>query len=127
MMKQASQEDIIEVQNAVPPKEVHGEIVCLQKGFQFLLVFIPIDGFPYEEFFHQQILRKKKDHSYRVFKKVNRLAGPGKFPSALEYSWGEKPITVWCSNDYLGMSCHPEVKAAVRYLLLIMCDELNLI
>ncbi|XP_049283864.1 5-aminolevulinate synthase, erythroid-specific, mitochondrial isoform X2 [Anopheles funestus] len=69
--------------------------------------------FQYEDFFHEQILRKKQDHSYRVFKKVNRLAAEGQFPRALEYSWGERPITVWCSNDYLGMSCHPEVKRAV--------------
>ncbi|XP_058447324.1 5-aminolevulinate synthase, non-specific, mitochondrial isoform X2 [Malaya genurostris] len=73
--------------------------------------------FPYEEFFHEQIMRKKKDHSYRVFKKVNRLAEEGKFPQALEYSWGERPITVWCSNDYLGMSCHPDVKKAVANAL----------
>lgn len=70
--------------------------------------------FAYEDFFHEQIMKKKKDHSYRVFKKVNRLAGAGQFPSAREYSWGEQPITVWCSNDYLGMSCHPEVKKAVK-------------
>uniref|UniRef100_A0A8D8N832 5-aminolevulinate synthase n=1 Tax=Culex pipiens TaxID=7175 RepID=A0A8D8N832_CULPI len=73
--------------------------------------------FQYEEFFHEQIMRKKKDHSYRVFKKVNRLAEAGKFPQALEYSWGERPITVWCSNDYMGMSCHPEVKKAVANAL----------
>lgn len=93
MVKEASQEDIIEVQNKTTTES---------------------DVFPYNKFFHDQIMRKKMDHSYRVFKKVNRLAGPGQFPKALEYSWGEKPITVWCSNDYLGMSCHPEVKAAVR-------------
>lgn len=75
--------------------------------------------FPYDQFFHQQIMKKKKDHSYRVFKKVNRLAGPGQFPHAMEYSWGEKAVTVWCSNDYLGMSCHPDVKNAVRYVFLI--------
>ncbi|KAL3290223.1 hypothetical protein HHI36_023582 [Cryptolaemus montrouzieri] len=73
--------------------------------------------FPYETFFHDQIIKKKKEHSYRIFKKVNRLAGPGQFPKALEYTWGEKPITVWCSNDYLGMSCHPEVKNEVRNAL----------
>ncbi|KAJ8949126.1 hypothetical protein NQ318_012874 [Aromia moschata] len=73
--------------------------------------------FAYDQFFHQQIMKKKKEHSYRIFKKVNRLAGPGEFPHAMEYSWGEKPITVWCSNDYLGMSCHPEVKGAVRAAL----------
>lgn len=68
-------------------------------------------SFPYETFFHEQILRKKNDHSYRIFKKVNRSAT--NFPSATEFSWGKKPITVWCSNDYLGMSCHPAVKEAV--------------
>ncbi|XP_021939415.1 5-aminolevulinate synthase, erythroid-specific, mitochondrial isoform X4 [Zootermopsis nevadensis] len=73
------------------------------------------ETFPYEQFFHEQIMRKKKDHSYRVFKKVNRLAA--EFPGAYEYSWGERPITVWCSNDYLGMSRHPEVKEAVRQAL----------
>lgn len=57
-------------------------------------------------------MRKKKDHSYRVFKKVNRLAMD--FPYALEYTGNEKPVTVWCSNDYLGMSCHPVVKGAVQ-------------
>ncbi|XP_017771524.1 PREDICTED: 5-aminolevulinate synthase, erythroid-specific, mitochondrial-like isoform X2 [Nicrophorus vespilloides] len=94
MVKEASQEDIIELDS----KPVN-------------------DVFQYDKFFHQQILKKKKDHSYRIFKKVNRLAGPGQFPKAVEYSWGERPITVWCSNDYLGMSCHPEVKNAVRTAL----------
>lgn len=59
-------------------------------------------------------MKKKQEHSYRVFKKVNRLAGAGQFPKAMEYSAGEKPITVWCSNDYLGMSSHPDVIQAVR-------------
>ncbi|XP_039480798.1 5-aminolevulinate synthase, erythroid-specific, mitochondrial [Drosophila santomea] len=73
------------------------------------------ETFPYERFFNEQIMKKKRDHSYRVFKKVNRLAGDGLFPHALEYSERrEKPITVWCSNDYLGMSAHPGVKRAVQ-------------
>lgn len=71
--------------------------------------------FPYEEFFHKQIMKKKMDHSYRVFKKVNRLAGD--FPAGMEYSWGATPITVWCSNDYLGMSRHPAVTNSVREAL----------
>ncbi|XP_050527444.1 5-aminolevulinate synthase, erythroid-specific, mitochondrial isoform X2 [Daktulosphaira vitifoliae] len=69
----------------------------------------------YEQFFHEQIMRKKMDHSYRIFKKVNRLAL--NFPFAVEYSGKEKPVTVWCSNDYLGMSCHPTVKKSVRETL----------
>lgn len=57
---------------------------------------IPMERtFAYENFFHEQIQRKKQDHSYRIFKKVSRLAGLGEFPKAFEYSWGEKPITVW--------------------------------
>lgn len=100
MVKEASQEDIIEMGKETQPKA---------EGLE--------KNFPYDQFFHEQIMKKKKDHSYRIFKKVNRLAGPGQFPNALEYSWGEKPITVWCSNDYLGMSCHPEVKDAVRFVL----------
>lgn len=71
----------------------------------------PAAVFPYEDFFQQQILKKKKDHSYRIFKKVNRLAQ--NFPHAHEFSEGLRPITVWCSNDYLGMSRHPAVKEAI--------------
>lgn len=100
MVKEASQADIIEVGLENQQKDPMVE-----------------NKFPYENFFHQQIMKKKKDHSYRVFKKVNRLAGPGQFPHAMEYSWGEKPVTVWCSNDYLGMSCHPDVKNSVRLVL----------
>jgi len=68
--------------------------------------------FGYESFFQGEINKKKNDHSYRVFKKVNRTAAT--FPHAREYSWGQKDITVWCSNDYLGMSAHPAVKLAVH-------------
>lgn len=74
--------------------------------------------FQYEKFFNDQILKKKRDHSYRIFKRVNRLAGDGLFPHALDYSNNtERPITVWCSNDYLGMSAHPNVKQKVKEAL----------
>jgi len=69
-------------------------------------------SFKYEHFFQGEIAKKKNDHSYRIFKKVNRNAST--FPHAREYSWGQKNITVWCSNDYLGMSAHPKVKQAVH-------------
>ncbi|KAK7068226.1 5-aminolevulinate synthase, nonspecific, mitochondrial [Halocaridina rubra] len=72
-------------------------------------------AFPYNDFFQEQIARKKADHSYRVFKKVARIAD--QFPKAKEYSWGEKDITVWCSNDYLGMSRHESVRSAVKKAL----------
>jgi len=71
-------------------------------------------SFPYEKFYHEQIIRKKKDHSYKVFKKVNQLIK--EFP-AKEYSWGEKPIMVWSSNDYLGTSYHSTVNDAIHEAL----------
>jgi hypothetical protein len=73
---------------------------------------IMTDTYKYDDFFKSQIMKKKMDHSYRIFKKVNRSAES--FPAAQEFSWGQRPINVWCSNDYLGMSAHPNVKAAVR-------------
>jgi len=67
--------------------------------------------FDYESFYEEKIGAKKKDNSYRIFKKVARLGS--KFPQAEECTENTKPITVWCSNDYLGMSWHPTVQSAV--------------
>ncbi|CAH1266225.1 ALAS1 [Branchiostoma lanceolatum] len=68
------------------------------------------DGtFNYDKFLQGEVERKKKDHTYRVFKRVNRRAP---FPFAENYSEGCQPgedVSVWCSNDYLGMSRHPKV------------------
>ncbi|KAL3853822.1 hypothetical protein ACJMK2_017328 [Sinanodonta woodiana] len=73
----------------------------------------PEHYFNYEKFFADQIDKKKRDHSYRIFKKVLRKAN--NFPMAEEYSLPtKKDISVWCSNDYLGMSWHSGVKQAVR-------------
>jgi len=69
-------------------------------------------AFNYESFFSKMIKKKKDDHSYRIFKKVNRNAQT--FPAAKEHTRDQKDITVWCSNDYLGMSAHPAVKLAVH-------------
>ena len=68
--------------------------------------------FDYNKFFMNQIEKKKRDHSYRVFKKVMRKGQ--KFPMVEEFGSVKKDISVWCSNDYLGMSWHPKVTEAVR-------------
>lgn len=56
-------------------------------------------------------MKKKQDHSYRIFKKVARNSNNPPFAS--EFNINREKITVWCSNDYLGMSSHPKVKQAV--------------
>ena len=53
---------------------------------------------------------------YRVFADVKRQRGA--FPQATQYTAdGIRPITVWCSNDYLGMGQHPAVIAAMHEAL----------
>ncbi|KAF7668400.1 hypothetical protein LDENG_00011130 [Lucifuga dentata] len=67
-------------------------------------------NFRYDEFFEKKIEEKKSDHTYRVFKTVNRLAS--EFPMADDFTGSleeKKEVSVWCSNDYLGMSRHPRV------------------
>lgn len=70
--------------------------------------------FDYDRFFLDEIEKKKMDNTYRIFKRVNRLAET--FPHAKDYSdsLAGKDVSVWCSNDYLGMSRHPEVLKTAR-------------
>ncbi|CAL1549163.1 unnamed protein product, partial [Lymnaea stagnalis] len=68
--------------------------------------------FDYGAFFRQQIEKKKRDNSYRVFKRI--LRSKDQFPSAVETSHGSHNITIWCSNDYMELSMHPKVLEAIR-------------
>uniref|UniRef100_H0XEG8 5-aminolevulinate synthase, non-specific, mitochondrial n=1 Tax=Otolemur garnettii TaxID=30611 RepID=H0XEG8_OTOGA len=77
-----------------------------------------VSTFQYDHFFEKKIDEKKNDHTYRVFKTVNRRAHI--FPMADDYSDSlitKKQVSVWCSNDYLGMSRHPRVCGAELSLL----------
>ncbi|NP_001086051.1 5'-aminolevulinate synthase 1 [Xenopus laevis] len=77
-----------------------------------------VQTFKYDKFFEKKIEEKKNDHTYRVFKTVNRRAEV--FPMADDYSdtlISKKTVSVWCSNDYLGMSRHPKVVGAVMETL----------
>ncbi|KAM7411534.1 hypothetical protein PAMA_021495 [Pampus argenteus] len=74
--------------------------------------------FKYDKFFKEKIDCKKIDHTYRIFKTVNRCAPT--FPMADDYSESfhvKRDVSVWCSNDYLGMSRHPEVTEAIMVTL----------
>jgi 5-aminolevulinate synthase len=67
----------------------------------------------YESQFNQALSQVKREGRYRVFADIVRQRGA--FPNATYHTaQGERPITVWCSNDYLGMGQHPHVLAAMH-------------
>ncbi|XP_029463148.1 5-aminolevulinate synthase, erythroid-specific, mitochondrial [Rhinatrema bivittatum] len=75
-------------------------------------------AFGYDEFFDRRIEEKKRDYTYRVFKTVNRRADSYPFADGYSDLQAEtKEVSVWCSNDYLGMSRHPRVLAAISKTL----------
>ncbi|KAI9616390.1 hypothetical protein H4Q26_010781 [Puccinia striiformis f. sp. tritici PST-130] len=70
--------------------------------------------FDYEEFYNRELDKKHQDKSYRYFNNINRLAA--KFPIA-HTAQPKEEVTVWCSNDYLGMSKHPLVLESMKNTL----------
>jgi len=65
----------------------------------------------YQRFFEEAIDQLHAERRYRVFADLERIVGS--FPRATWRANGEaREITVWCSNDYLGMGQHPDVIAA---------------
>ena len=62
--------------------------------------------FDYEAFYSTELEKKHQDKSYRYFNNINRLAQ--EFPRA-HLSSKDQRVTVWCSNDYLGMGRNPQV------------------
>ncbi|AIT08226.1 MULTISPECIES: 5-aminolevulinate synthase [Sphingomonas] len=71
----------------------------------------------YSRVFTQAIDRLHSEGRYRVF--IDILRNKGAFPNARCFAGhnGPKPITVWCSNDYLAMGQHPKVIAAMEEAL----------
>lgn len=70
--------------------------------------------FNYEGFYNAELDKKHKDKSYRYFNNINRLAQ--EFPRA-HLSARDERVTVWCSNDYLGMGRNPEVLKTMHEIL----------
>ncbi len=67
----------------------------------------------YDMFFKTRLDELKREGRYRIFADLERQAG--RFPRATRHVNGvQSEVTVWCSNDYLGMGQHPEVLAAMR-------------
>jgi 5-aminolevulinic acid synthase len=66
----------------------------------------------YQKFFTSALDRLQAERRYRVFADIERLAG--RYPDAVWHSpAGPRPITVWCSNDYLGMGQNRDVTRAM--------------
>ena len=62
----------------------------------------------YSNFFRKELQKLREEGLYRNFRKIDRPIK--KFPKAEELKDDkERDVEVWCSNDYLNMSQHPEV------------------
>ena len=68
----------------------------------------------YRGIFEDAVDTLRAEKRYRVFADIERVAG--KFPAAIfrDQSDNQREITIWCSNDYLGMGQHPKVIAAMQ-------------
>jgi 5-aminolevulinate synthase len=71
----------------------------------------------YDSIFRAAIDRLHEEGRYRVF--IDILRTKGNYPNAQCFAGhnGPKPITVWCSNDYLSMGQHPSVVEAMESAL----------
>ena len=69
----------------------------------------------YEQVFRDAISTLKGEGRYRIFAELERVAGahPMARHHGMEHDGSPPEVTVWCSNDYLGMGQHPQVLAAM--------------
>jgi 5-aminolevulinate synthase len=64
-----------------------------------------------ETFFQSRLEQIRAEGRYRTFADLKRRVGA--YPRAFDHSL-KSDVTVWCSNDYLGMGQHPAVRAAMH-------------
>ena len=70
--------------------------------------------FNYKNFFQESLSNLQAEGNYRYFANIERISG--RFPQALykNTEGTSKEVTIWCSNDYLGMGQNPKVIAAAH-------------
>ncbi|MFY9210486.1 MAG: 5-aminolevulinate synthase [Aestuariivita sp.] len=70
----------------------------------------------YSDYFASSLSALREEGNYRVFAELERQCG--NFPNAAAHQGGKaRPVTIWCSNDYLGMGQHPTVLGAMHEAL----------
>ncbi len=70
----------------------------------------------FDTFFSDELQKVREEGRYRVFTEIERHRGS--FPHATRYvNDGTQDVTVWCSNDYLGMGQNPVVLEAMHKVL----------
>lgn len=75
-----------------------------------------VDRMNFDSFFAAELDRLRQEGRYRIFTDLERQAGS--FPRAIRHASGRRQeVTVWCSNDYLGMGQHPAVLEAMHKAL----------
>lgn len=66
----------------------------------------------YQSLLSEKLSELKASGHYRTFVTLNRICG--EYPLARLEGAGDRPVVIWCSNDYLGMSQHPAVRQAMH-------------
>jgi 5-aminolevulinate synthase len=69
----------------------------------------------YQTFFKGALDRLRDQGNYRTFAELERHCGS--FPRATSHDGARADVTIWCSNDYLGMGQHPKVLEAMHEAL----------